>query len=156
MLPKKQNAKLLPVVGATLFAVAVSSAPQAEDDTRELVKMPSMMQEHMLGNMRDHVRALEDILSYLAEGRGKEAAEVAEARLGLSSLSLHGAAHIATFMPEPMQDAGTQMHRAASRFATLATEAEVDMSVESQQALFGALAEITQACNACHAGYRIR
>ncbi len=156
MMTKKRNAKALAAAGATLLALAVGSATQAEDDTREMVEMPTIMQEHMLGNMRDHVRALEDILAYLADGRGKDAADVAEARLGLSSLDLHGAAHIATFMPQPMQEAGTEMHRAASRFATLATEAEVDMSVESQQALFGALSEVTQACNACHAGYRIR
>lgn len=156
MIEKLRRKSLSLATGTALLAIALAGGTQAEDETRELVEMPAMMQEHMLGNMRDHVRALEDILSYLAEGQGKKAADVAEARLGLSSLSLHGAAHIATFMPQPMQDAGTDMHRAASRFAALAIEAEVDNSVESQQALFGALAEITQACNACHAGYRIR
>ena len=147
---------LLACVALVAMTSGLAGPTLAADETRELVAMPEMMQQHMLGNMRDHVRALEDILGLLAEGRGGDAAAVAEARLGLSSLNLHGAAHIATFMPKPMQEAGTQMHRAASRFATLATEAEVDPTVENQQQLFGALQDITQACNACHAGYRIR
>lgn len=147
---------LCAVVSLALAATGYAGGTAAEEETRELVKMPAMMQEHMLGNMRDHVRALEEILGLLSEGRGQEAGAVAEARLGLSSLNLHGAAHIATFMPKPMQEAGTDMHRAASRFATLATEVEVDPTVEGQRQVFGALGEITQACNACHAGYRIR
>ncbi len=147
---------LLFVASLAIAATGIAGGAASEDETRELVPMPAMMQQHMLGNMRDHLRALEEILGLLSEGRGQEAGAVAEARLGLSSLGLHGAAHIATFMPKSMQEAGTEMHRAASRFAVLATEVEVDPSLEGQRQVFSALGEITQACNACHAGYRIR
>ena len=41
----------------------------------------------------------------------------------MSSLELHGAAHIAPFMPQRMQDIGTQMQRSASRFAVEAQNA---------------------------------
>jgi hypothetical protein len=37
-----------------LFFVAGICASQAQD-TRELVSLPAPMQEHMLGNMRDHL-----------------------------------------------------------------------------------------------------
>ena len=35
--------------------------------------MPAMLQEHLLGNMRDHLRALDEILGLLAEGKVDEA-----------------------------------------------------------------------------------
>ena len=52
-------------------------------------------------------------------------------------------------MPKGMQDAGTAMHKAASRFALKAQEGEVLPA-------YKALNEVTSACVACHAGYRIR
>jgi hypothetical protein len=118
-------------------------------ETRQLVKMPEPMQEHMLGNMRDHVMALDLILAHLAANEWTMAADVAEQRLGLSSLDRHGASHMAGFMPKAMQDIGTAMHRAASRFALRAQEGELGPAVT-------ALREVTAACVACHAGYRIR
>lgn len=147
------------VVGAAVVAgVWVGSARtgSAADDGRERVKLPAMMQEHMLANMRDHLVAVEEILAALALGKAEDAAGVAEKRLGMSSLSLHGASHMAKFMPEPMRQMGTRMHRAASRFAIVAKDAEVEQSIEAQRGVFKALQEITENCNACHRAYRIR
>ncbi len=56
---------------------------------------------------------------------------------------------MARFMPEGMRDAGTAMHRAASRFALKAQEGD-------PLTVYRALAEITAACVACHAGYRVK
>ena len=78
-----------------------------------------------------------------------EAAEIAESRLGMSSLKSHGASHMAKFMPKGMRQAGTSMHRAASRFALKAQEGDV-------LSAYKALPEVTSACVACHSGYRIR
>jgi hypothetical protein len=78
-----------------------------------------------------------------------KAAEVAESRLGMSSLESHGARHMAKFMPEGMRQAGTSMHKAASRFALKAQEGEA-------LAAYKVLSEVTLACVACHTGYRIR
>ena len=128
----------------------------AADDARQLVKLPSMMQEHMLANMRDHLFALDEMLKALAEDNIDEAAKIAEARLGMSSLSLHGADHMATFMPEGMRAIGTQMHRAASRFTIIAGDAEFESQKDAQRKLYGALQAITANCNACHQSYRIR
>jgi hypothetical protein len=67
----------------------------------------------------------------------------------MSSLNSHNAEHMGKFMPEGMRQAGTSMHRAASRFALKAEEGELLPAYEM-------LAEITSACVVCHAGYRIR
>jgi len=125
----------------------------AGDDQRVPVDFPPMMQEHMLGNMRDHLVALAEIQGALAEGAFDRAAEVAERRLGMSSLQSHGATHMAGFMPIEMQRIGTAMHRAASDFAVLAEQAGVDGDLTTPM---GALARITEQCVACHAAFRIR
>jgi hypothetical protein len=114
--------------------------------------MPAMMQDHMRANMRDHLLALGEIQAALASGHYDAAAEIAERRLGMTSLDAHGARHVAGFMPEGMQATGTAMHHAASRFAVTAQEAAV--TGDLARAL-GGLAEVTQQCVACHAAYRL-
>ena len=101
----------------------------------------------MLGNMRDHLVAINEILTYLATDELEKAADVAESRLGFSSFESHGASHIAKFMPEDMAATGTAMHRAASQFARVAQEGEVLPAYKK-------LKDITAACTACHAAYR--
>ena len=122
-------------------------------DPRQLVKMPPPMQEHMLANMRDHLVAMGEIQAALGESNFDRAADIAEQRIGMSSLEAHGAAHVAPYMPKAMQEIGTAMHRDASRFARTAQEASFDNGLA--QAL-GALADLTQQCAACHAGYRLQ
>ena len=125
-------------------------------DARELVTLPAPMQEHMLGNMRDHLITLNEILGDVADGKFDEAARTAEQRLGMSSLGLHGAAHMAPFMPKPMQDTGTSMHRAASRLSIVLQDASVSSTPDQMHEVSRALHEVTSACTACHASYRIR
>lgn len=121
----------------------------AADDTRQMVTLPEMMQAHMLANMRDHLATLNQILAALGSDDLDQAADLAESRLGMSSLEKHGAEHLAQFMPPEMRQLGTNMHKAASRFARKAQEGE---SLPAYQML----TDITAACVACHAAYRIR
>jgi hypothetical protein len=144
-----QAVKLLQSVVATVFVLVTSSISTAADDPRQLVDLPKMMQQHMMSNMRDHLATINEILMHLAKGELDEAAGISERRLGMSSLELHGASHMARFMPEGMREAGINMHRAASRFALKAQEGEVLPA-------YDALSGITSACVACHAAYRIR
>jgi hypothetical protein len=135
-----------------LLAVLVSSLPGnsvASDDSRILVKLPEMMQQHMLSNMRDHLAAINEILVYLGNGELEKASETAEYRLGMSSLGSHGASHMAKFMPDGMRQAGTAMHKAASRFALKAQEGD-------ELATYKALSGITSACVECHSGYKVK
>ena len=134
---------------APIFLVFASNTSTANDDSRQFVKLPDMMQQHMMSNMRDHLVSINEILINLANDQLDQAAEVAESRLGMSSLKSHGASHMARFMPEGMQQAGTSMHRAASRFALKAQEGEVLPA-------YNALSYVTSACVACHSSYRIR
>lgn len=140
--------KRLDIIVACVCILA-SSTSIANEDSRQLVTLPEMMQQHMMSNMRDHLVAINKILTSMAGGQLDQAAEVAESRLGMSSLESHGASHMAKFMPEGMRQAGTNMHRAASQFARKAQEGEVLPA-------YKALSKVTSACVACHSGYRIR
>ena len=136
--------KILLILGALL----VSSTLFASDE-RQLVELPEHMQVHMLGNMRDHLATLGEATRLLAEQNYEKAAEVVESRLGMSSLELHGAAHMAKFMPKPMREMGTEMHKASSRLARSIQEGE-------PQQIFRNLSQLTTRCNACHTHYRVK
>ncbi len=126
-------------------------APSA--DTRAPVHFPPALVEHTLANMRDHLAALQEISEALAGGRNDHAAKIAEERLGMSSLQRHGAHDVAKFMPQGMRDAGTAMHRAASRFAIEAQNAGATGDLKPALA---ALGQVMNACVGCHAGYRLK
>ena len=131
---------------------AAATPGAAPADPRQLVQFPAPMRLHTITSMRDHLLALQEINIALSIGAFDKAASVAEQRLGMSSLPMHGAAHIAPFMPQPMQDIGTQMHKAASRFAIEAQNASVSNDVKPALAALGA---VMQQCVACHAAYRL-
>ncbi len=128
-------------------------ATKAAAAAPRLVRFPARLRDRTLTNMRDHLLALAEIEDQLAGQHYEIAAEIAEQRLGMSSLKLHGAHEVAEYMPQGMQDAGTAMHHAASRFALAAEESAVDRDMNKSLA---ALATLTRACVACHAAYRLR
>ena len=133
-------------------AKATTGTMAAPKDTRQAVKFPKVLREHTLANMRDHLLALQEIQEALAKQEYDKAADIAEHRLGMSSLALHGAHDVAQYMPKGMQEAGTAMHRHASRFAVAAKDAGATGDVKPALA---ALAATTAQCVACHAGFRV-
>ena len=147
--PESNGMSRLPELFFVALAACLVAKPASSSDSRLLVELPKMMQEHMLSNMRDHLAALNEILIHLRNGELEKASTTAEFRLGVSSLESHGASHMAKFMPEEMRQIGNEMHRSASQFALVAEEGEV---LEA----YKALSNITSACVACHAGYRVK
>jgi hypothetical protein len=134
------------IFASSLVLVAQSGA--ADEDARTKVDFPDMMKTHMLGNMRDHLQALNEIQAALAKGELDKAGEIAEARIGMSSLVSHNASHMAPYMPKGMQDIGTEMHHAASRFAMIANEGDLPKALDG-------LSKVTAQCVACHMNYRV-
>ena len=134
---------------APILLVFASSISIADEDSRKLVELPEMMQQHMMSNMRDHLVAINEILLHLGNKDMDRASEIAEQRLGMSSLGTHGASHMATLMPEGMRQAGTSMHKNASRFALKAQEGDLFPA-------YKILSDVTSSCVACHSAYRIK
>ena len=152
------------VSGAIVLMAGIASAQHhghlprkghdpATIDTRVLVHFPPALAAHTLANMRDHLLSLQEINEALAAGQYDKAAKISEERLGMTSLRLHGAHEVAKYMPQGMQDAGSAMHRAASRFAITAQDAGVTGHLKP---VLGALSEVMSACVGCHAGYRLK
>lgn len=103
------NRSLLIITGI-LLASASMPASHAQQDNRQLVELPAMMQEHMLANMRDHLATIDAVLAALAQGQAERAAELAEQHLGMSSLGRHGAVHMAS--ADAAADAGDRNEHA--------------------------------------------
>jgi hypothetical protein len=161
----------LAALGGLILAAGVGAAPMDEqhpmpmgmdhaamhgaapEDTRQPVEFPPALRAKELANMRDHLITLSRIQEYLAQKEFDKAGKLAEDRLGMSSFGLHGAHEVAPYMPKGMQEAGTAMHRAASRFAVATQEAAIDQNVAGA---LKSLNEVTQACIACHAAYRLQ
>ena len=137
------SALVLTIFGLPTFSFA---------DSRQSVESPKMVRDHMLENMRDHLLALTEIQQYLALEEYEKASTVAENRLGMSSLGGHGASHMARFMPAAMQQIGIQMHKSASRFATIVQEGGLEGSTPK---IAEGLAGVMQQCVACHSSYRV-
>lgn len=138
---------------ALLLASCAAPSHHVATDGRQHVAFPDAMRVHTLANMRDHLQTLHEIQAALAAERFEEAARLAEQRLGMTSLALHDASHLAAYMPEPMQQMGSAMHRAASRFAIAAQDSGATHDVRPALA---ALSDVTRQCVACHAAYRLQ
>lgn len=121
--------------------------------TREPVSFPPKLREDTLTNMRDHLLAIQEITAYLADKQFDAAADVAETRLGMTSMQRHGAHEVAQYMPDGMRRIGHGMHQAASQFAVAAKDAGV---TGDTGAALRALATMQSSCVACHAGYQLK
>lgn len=135
---------------------ASSPMSASPPDRRQLVALPVPMRQEMLGNMRDHLETLNTVIGDAGDGKFEEAGKLLEARLGMSSLPLHHAAEMAPFFPKPMQDAGTELHHAASRLAIALQNASVARTFDSMREVNARLHDVTSACVACHAAYRVQ
>lgn len=134
-------------------AASAKTSPVPTKDARQAVHFPKTLREHTLTNMRDHLLALQQIQEALAKAEYDRAGDIAEQRLGMSSLALHGAHEVAKYMPKGMQEAGSGMHRYASRFAVAAKDAGATGDLKPA---LEALSKVTAQCVVCHAGYRVK
>lgn len=140
----------------------------ASPDSRELVIFPPEMQAQQLRNMRDHVEALDAILTELGKADYAAAARIATDRLGLDSPSAAACKPkqpdappargsmdemMELYMPAAMRSVGLAMHTAASDFAAVVREAGKS---DDPRPAYAALGLVTHNCVACHSAYRLR
>ncbi len=166
---------------ALLLASSIASAEESQNGQaaaaravpaeRELVNYPPEVKVHMLDNMRGHLQTLAQITGALSKGQYNEAAELADARLGMGSETAAGcrpgdmhnmlpmqaeSSHLdhqmSLLMPEGMRKLGQAMHRSANEFATIARDAAKS---GNPAAPLAALGRIEENCAACHAHYRL-
>ena len=120
-------------------------------DLRQLVSMPDQAREFMRKDMLDHLSVLSEIIGYLASNNIDAASDVAEARLGRSSMGKYRSTGMGPgrFMPLEMRNLGWGMHDAASEFSKIAKQGDLKKA-------YSALQKVTNSCVACHYSYRTR
>ena len=120
-------------------------------DPRQLVEMPDQALKLMREDMLEHLSALNEIIAHLAANNLDAAAEIAESKMGRSSMGKHRGTGMGPgrFMPPEMRSIGRGMHEAASEFSQLAKKGD------SKNA-YVALQKITGSCVVCHYSYRTR
>lgn len=162
--------------GSTLAAppvVGISSTMSPTREARQLVKYPPEVKAHTLANMRGHLEAVGAIMDAMARGKYGEAADIADARLGMNSpgaaacrphaakgamagTTMSGGGHLdhmmSRFMPRHMRELGQNMHRSANAFSAAARKAAKSGNAAPAMA---ALATVLRNCAACHARYRL-
>jgi len=121
------------------------------EDTRQFVSMPDQARELMRKDMLDHLSALNEIIGYLVSNDLDVAADVAETRMGRSSMGKHRGTGMGPgrFMPLEMRNLGWGMHDAATEFSKIAKQGDL-------KSAYSALQKVTSSCVACHYSYRTR
>lgn len=147
------------ILGASFLAASIASQAgepvaaetDSPEDARQLVSMPAPAQQLLRKDMLDHLVALNGILAHLAASEFQQASELAETRLGKSSMGRHRGTGMGPgrFMPVEMHRLGIGMHQAASDFAATVKKHDAPEAYSSLQ-------RVMNFCVACHASYRIR
>ena len=136
-----------------LFFALTAAATTHAEDTRPLAPLPPAAQESLRQEMLENLAALNEILTLVGSGKLAEAGEVAEAKLGVSSMGKHRAkpmdARPGPHMPPAMHGIGMDGHKAVSEFAAAAKAGERDKAMVL-------LPNLTGACVGCHYSYRTR
>lgn len=133
------------------IANADTTAEAANDDSRQYVEMPAQARAYMRQDMLDHLAAMSEIMGLMATENWAAAAEVAETRMGNSSMGKYRGTGMGPgrFMPTEMRQLGWNMHAAASDFAKVAKSGDGPRA-------WAALQTLTSTCVACHYSYRTR
>ncbi len=105
----------------------------------------------MRQDMLDHLSTLNEIMGYLAANDLEAAADVAENKMGKTSMGKHRGSGMGPgrFMPVEMRNIGWGMHEAATEFSQVAQNGDLTGA-------YGALQKVTSYCIACHYSYRTR
>jgi cytochrome c556 len=117
----------------------------APDDKRTPLKIPPMMKSHMLGNMRDHLAAVNDAVKLVGAGNFEAASRVIHDRLGTNEEMTK---MCGMFGNETYKEMGLAMHSSAD---VLSAEIKSKDMGKIMKALSGTL----EKCVACHDTFRL-
>ena len=133
-------------------AEAVGNALESQfTDLRILVEIPEKPRLILQEDMLDHLAVLNEINHFLGKNDLKSAAEVAESGMGQSLLSKYQNEDMrpGRYMPKEMREIGWELHNAATQFAKVARQGNLQKTMLAYH-------RITGACVACHYSFRTR
>lgn len=123
----------------------------SSSDSRQFVSMPDRARKLMREDMLSHLSTINEIIAYLSENKLKEAADVAEIKMGKSAMGKHRSTGMGPgrFMTLEMRNIAWGMHEAATEFSKVAKKGNLKNA-------YSALQNVTSSCVACHYSYRTR
>jgi len=116
----------------------------AHDDKRTPLKIPPMMKSHVLGNMRDHLAAVNEAVKLIGAGNFEAASRVIHDRLGTNEEMMK---MCGMFGNDTYKEMGLAMHASAD---VLSAEMKSKDTGKIMKALSGTL----EKCVACHDTFR--
>jgi uncharacterized membrane protein YedE/YeeE len=142
---------LVAAIATAQTADPIAPEPEPVAVSRQLVSMPLPAQRLLRKDMIDHLVVLNQLYIHVAAAEFEQASELAETRLGNSSMGRHRGTGMGPgrFMPPEMHKIGISMHRSASEFAAIAQKQDIEET-------YAALQRVYSFCVACHVGFRIR
>ena len=148
---------ILIIVSALIGIVCINAALAADEklhdashhkmsatDMRTSLNLSDEMKQHQLSNMREHVKAIKNIVDLMAENRFEEASEVAHAKLGLTP---EMEAMCDMFDNKDFRKLGRSFHRSGDVLGDALQTRDVKASLQ-------ALNKTMQYCVDCHAAFR--
>jgi len=131
-----------------LSALAVSAAAE---DNRIALDLPPDVKAQFLEHMRTHMNALNDVIQLMADGKIREAGEVARKEMAIGK-----GAGFGRYMPPEFREMGFDYHRTADDFARATADVSAPPDAAAWAKAANGLAQITARCNACHATFRVK
>ncbi|SRX74375.1 cytochrome c [Aequorivita antarctica] len=114
------------------------------DDNRVSLKLNPMQKNHQLMNMRDHLDAVQNIVTLLSEEKYNEASKIAYTRLGSTTeMKLM----CASFGDKEFENLGLKFHESADKMSEVFKSGDKNKSLK-------ALSNTMNFCVQCHATYR--
>jgi len=140
-----------PMALISVILFSLLSIPVIANADRQSAELPSHVSKQLKSTMRNNLESLASITHLLAESKYVEAADMAEKRLGMSTMEIHYQKFVGKYLPKGMRKISKQMHNAASDFAVSVREAEKDRDLNQA---FSALSQVMNQCVACHDLYK--
>ena len=132
---------------AAVSASAQSAAPAARADTRKVIELPALEQEHVMHEMQQFLVSLHGVMDASLRDDFKAAAAAARASGRSEPTGIEKS--IAPKLPPEFRKLAFDTH---ARFDQIAAEAEKG----DRNQVLKRVTELLGNCVACHAGYAIR
>ena len=114
------------------------------NDTRMSLKLNAMQKNHQLMNMRDHLEAVQNIITLLSSDKYDEASKVAYTKLGSTTeMKLM----CSSFGDKNFETLGLEFHKSADKMSEIFKNRNKETSLK-------ALSNTMNYCVQCHATYR--
>lgn len=113
-------------------------------DRRISLDLSPEMKQHQLSNMREHLAAVQSIISLMSENKFEEAAGIAHARLGLTPEMQQ---MCSMFDNERFMELGFAFHRSGDELGKV-------LKTRNMKASLRALDKTMAYCTECHATFR--